>query len=195
MKADIDLYIKKGDYKNLTSDIFLLRLPKHFTRKTQHEVISKISNEFKIPFRDVKIIGSAHTGFSFVKPLGEKIIKNYDKKTSDIDIAIINKELFNTLYLESFKSTEFFKNNTEFENAQKAKLFKENLLRGYIRPDTLGCKKIRTKWLRYFRDLSSEYKMKMSAAVYFDEITFHAKLEEAYNIYEQKLEEEQSGVK
>ena len=44
------------------------------------------------------------------------------------------------------------------------------------------------EWLRFFKDLSSEYNMKISGAIYVDETTFFYKLKEAMEIYIKKKE-------
>ena len=150
-------------------------------------IIQEISKNLEIPFKNIKVIGSAHIGFSLVKPLESSEIKYYDE-TSDIDIAIISKSLFYKLYKSTVMNTSYFKDNTNFSSPVSERLFKDNLLKGYIRPDTIGDKILRKEWLNFFKGLGKEIEIKISAAVYLDEDAFHNKLKEAINIYKNKLE-------
>ncbi|XZM61223.1 hypothetical protein ACSXAE_14970 [Clostridium perfringens] len=151
------------------------------------EIINLIANEFKVPYHDIKIIGSSHLGFSLVKPAESNSIKFFDNTTSDIDIAIINKELFYDIFLMSMKTSKFFKDLTDFKDKSLANYYKKNLLTGFIRPDTIGNKTFRIKWLRFFDDISKEYNMKISAAIYLDEECLHNRLENSFKKYIERM--------
>ncbi len=150
-------------------------------------ICQEICDEYQIPFRDIKVIGSAHIGFSLVKPKDTKEI-NFFSENSDLDIAIINKELFYKLYKLTLKKSKYFMNNTEFNKPNSVELFKRNILKGYIRPDTMGDRKYRTAWSKFFEELSNEYGIKLTAAIYLDEDTFSNKIKESLKIYRAKLE-------
>ncbi len=186
-KGIIDEYLKNSNTEKLVKHIFLLKPSLKITSKKVYDIFDKISKEYNIPFKDFKIIGSTHTGFSFVKPKKSKEIKFFSND-SDLDIAIINKDFFYYLYKNTLKITEYFKNNTFFSKPEHEQLFKENYLKGYIRPDTIGDKKFKRNWRNFFYELSKEYNQKISAAIYLDEETFHNKLNESLEIYKEKLE-------
>ena len=188
-KEIIDEYLKDLNTEELVKHIFLLKPSLKITSKKVHDIFDKISKEYDIPFKDFKIIGSTHTGFSFIKPKFSKEIKFFSND-SDLDIAIINKDFFYYLYKNTLKITEYFRNNTFFYKPEYEQLFKENYLKGYIRPDTIGDVKFRNNWINFFYELSKEYNLKkVSAAIYLDEETFNNKINESLSIYKRKLEE------
>ena len=187
-KEIIDKYLKDLNTEELVKHIFLLKPSLKIPSKKVHDIFDKISKEYNIPFKDFKIIGSTHTGFSFIKPKKSKEIKFFSDD-SDLDIAIINKEFFYFLYKNTLRTTKYFKDNTSFFKPEYEQLFKENYLKGYIRPDTIGDVKFRNNWINFFYELSKEYNLKkISAAIYLDEETFNNKINESLNIYKRKLE-------
>ena len=188
-KTMIDKYLDENKkIEKIIKEIFLVYPPLNMESAIFTDIAHEISEKWSIPFHDVKVIGSCHTGFSFVKPKDSNEIKLFDYESSDIDVAIINKGLFYKIYSKTSISTKRFIINTEFYKPEHQKLFKDNLLKGYIRPDTIGDKVFRMEWLRFFKDLSSEYNMKISGAIYVDETTFFYKLKEAMEIYIKKKE-------
>lgn len=151
------------------------------------KIISAISKKIKIPYHDIKVIGSSHLGFSLVKPKDQNKVKFFDKQTSDIDIAIINKELFYHIFMLNMKSTSFYTDLVGFIDKRDVQYCKKNMLKGFIRPDKIGDKNYRTKWLRFFEDISQEYDIKISAAIYLDEECLHNRLESSFKIYSERM--------
>jgi len=150
-------------------------------------IINKVSSEFKIPYHDIKVIGSSHLGFSLVKPPEEQEIKFYDINNSDIDLAIINKELFLHVFSINMKTSNFYKDLTGFKDRKILNYYKKNAIEGFIRPDTIGDKKFKNKWLRFFEDISREHDMKISAAIYLDEECLHNRLENSFKKYIERM--------
>lgn len=151
------------------------------------QIINIVSNELKVPYHDIKIIGSSHLGFSLVKPDKENTIKFFDSNNSDIDIAIINKELFLDIFSLTMKTSNFYNDLTEFKDRNSFNYYKKNVISGFIRPDTIGDKTFRSKWLRFFDDISEEYNMKISAAIYLDEECLHNRLENSFKKYIERM--------
>lgn len=151
------------------------------------EITNLISSEFDIPYHDIKVIGSSHIGFSLVKPYNENRIKLFDED-SDIDFAIVNRNLFYKLFTLTLKATKFYTDLTTFNNAHSHKYYINNLPFGFIRPDTIGDKSFRSKWLRFFEDISHDYNIKISAAIYLDEQCFHQRINKAFNMYIERME-------
>ena len=112
-KEIIDKYLKDLNTEELVKHIFLLKPSLKIPSKKVHDIFDEISKEYNIPFKDFKIIGSTHTGFSFIKPKKSKEIKFFSDD-SDLDIAIINKEFFYFLYKNTLRTTKYFKDNTSF---------------------------------------------------------------------------------
>lgn len=191
-KKIIDGYIQAPDFDfdrdegNFLNKIFFVYPPLKISSDEISEILQEISDYFGIPFHDIKIIGSSHLGFSFVKPKDSNEVKLFDKE-SDIDIAIINRNLFYNTYCNSFEATNGFIDNTKFDNARCRSMFKNNILKGYIRPDTIANTQFRKDWLRFFKEISIKYEKKISAAIYLNEVTFHKKIESALKIYKGKV--------
>ncbi len=151
------------------------------------KIINIVAKELRIPYHDIKIIGSSHLGFSLVKPAEENSIKFFDSNNSDIDIAVINKELFLEIFSLTMKTSNFYKDLTEFKDRNSFNYYKKSVISGFIRPDTMGDKKFRSKWLRFFDDISEEYNIKISAAIYLDEESLHNRLENSFRKYIERM--------
>lgn len=89
-------------------------------------IINEVSEYFQIPFHDVHIAGSSKMGKSYYKK------KDFSPGDSDLDIAIINNDLF-TKYTEDInKLTNGFQNLTSFEEDNFI-LYRDYILKGIIR--------------------------------------------------------------
>ncbi|OFI01419.1 hypothetical protein CLOACE_21440 [Clostridium acetireducens DSM 10703] len=100
-------------------------------------------------------------------------IKLFDSKNSEIYVAIINKALFYKLFSKTLKETDYYTDLTKFSSPKNHQYYMKNITLGFIRPDTIGSVKLRREWLRFFKDLSNEYNISISAAIYLDENCFH----------------------
>lgn len=178
-------YLEKLDFEGLVKDVFLLYLPLKIEHKLLFKILKSIHEEFKIPFRDIKIIGSSHLGFSLCKKSEKNPneLKKFDEN-SDIDIAIINQELFYRFFNETITISKRFSELTKFYKKEDVEKFKQNILKGYIRPDTIPNCSLKNRWYRFFKELSIEINKKVSAAVYLNEKTFYFKLKEAIDKYQ-----------
>lgn len=184
-KKVINEYLENQDFENLINDIFLLYLPLKIEHKLLFKILKSIHEEFKIPFRDIKVVGSSHLGFSLCKTseINSSEFKKFNDD-SDIDIAIINQELFHKLFNETITISNRFSNLTAFSKIEHVETFKQNILKGYIRPDTIPNCKLKNKWYRFFKELSIEIDKRVSAAIYLNEKTFYFKLKEAVDKYQ-----------
>ncbi|NFC76910.1 hypothetical protein EXM99_09185 [Clostridium botulinum] len=181
--------IDKQDNNNscFYNRVFFTYPSKKLDRDMISDIIGEISNEIKIPYHDIKIIGSSHLGFSLVKPYNTNEIKLFNSKTSDIDFAIINKSLFYELFSKTLEETSFYTDLTKFANPKNYQYYMSHIALGFIRPDTIGSVELRVRWLRFFKDLSNEYNLKISAAIYLDEKCFHQRMEKAFKIYTERM--------
>lgn len=125
-----------------------------------HSVRDSISNEFSVEYNDVIIVGSANLGFS-IKPTKRYISFGEE---SDIDVAIVSKELFDKVWKELFlydKSGEVWPDK---------KTFTKYLFKGWIRPDLLPQSPIfsfSNRWWEYFRKLSTDsLDIKIAGGIY-----------------------------
>ncbi|WP_395010222.1 hypothetical protein [Undibacterium sp.] len=157
----------------------------HKNHDTQLELYEKICVKFSLPLSAIRLVGSAHTGFSLVKGT------NFDKSTSDLDIAIVDSGLYLQLFQMAFKETNAWSDTSKFPGiATKQIANKDNFLKylrkGVIRPDLLPSSPLKADWENFFGKLSDEYSAfcnQISAGVYATEHFMAAKQESALNIY------------
>ena len=74
----------------------------------QFQIINEISEYFNIPIMSIQVIGSSKTGYSFHKRT------SFNPLTSDLDIAIIDGNLFQQYTEWVFKTTNGFSDRTSF---------------------------------------------------------------------------------
>lgn len=130
----------------------------------EFEIKNEISKFFNAPFHAIHACGSSKTGKSLFKH------HDFDKKTSDFDIAIISPELYTKYFEICFKVTNGFTNSTKFPRVKRwnkdQKKFvyvnaKDEFLSylniGYFRPDLMPNCLDRLSWFRFFSTLSEKY--------------------------------------
>ena len=128
----------------------------------------KICRHFSVQFTDVALVGSAKLGFSI------KSTKRYQAfgEASDIDIAIISTELFNTIWKQAY----LYKRNGAFW--PKASSFFGYLSDGWIRPDMLPISSyftFTTEWWDFFTELTASKEFgpyKIRAGLYHSHFFF-----------------------
>lgn len=115
----------------------------------------KIADHFDISHRDIFIVGSAKMGFSYYK----ETLFSYE---SDVDVAIINEELFNKYlrYIIDFQyNVETQKIILDQTEEKKYNKFKNYLIKGWLRPDLIPIKgeilnKLKEEWFDFFKSIS-----------------------------------------
>ncbi|KAF5087383.1 hypothetical protein DSECCO2_49450 [anaerobic digester metagenome] len=193
-------FFREDGLQNFSADEFIQKLFfLHPTLKIEigllHRITKQISDTLAIPYHDIKVIGSSHTGFSFIDKNETGNVKFYDQSNpSDIDIAIINNKLFVDILEKTATKTDNYTDNTSFKSKDSLKYFKKNIPSGFIRPDSIGCEETRNFWFRFFSDLSSEYDLKISGAIYLNEVFFILRLKDQLNKF-QNIEEVKNGIK
>lgn len=193
-------FFKEDESNTYTSNEFIQKLFFLYpTLKIEydllHKITKQISDELSIPYHDIKVIGSSHVGFSFIDKLEPGSVKFFDDdKPSDVDIAIINSNLFTSTLEKTILKSEGLTDNTSFKNVDSFKYFKKNVPLGFIRPDSIGCEETRNSWLDFFSELSSNYGIKISGAIYLSEVFFVQRLKKQLNLF-RNIEEVQNGIK
>ncbi len=133
-----------------------------FENNIQMKLREEISNKYSLDYNSIIIVGSSKLGFS-IKPKRRFQPFNDD---SDIDIAIISKNLFEQIWERVHKYRNY---NGNF---QKSNEFYRNLSEnGWIRPDLLPFDDYKNDWFEYFRKLtnSGNYgSYKISAGLYYN---------------------------
>jgi hypothetical protein len=127
-----------------------------------------VADNFEVAMRDVIITGSAKLGFTVVAKKRRPIFSAFGD-TSDIDVAIISRELFTSLWRSSF---DYMAEHGDWPDANS---FRKFLMRGWLRPDRLPKDEqfpLSRKWFDFFRELTASGRFgpyKISGGVYYDE--------------------------
>src|SRR5438094_10293333 len=87
----------------------------------QFEIYNAISNEFKVPITSIQMVGSAKTGYSYVKD------KSFNKGESDLDIAIVDPFLFQKYSEIVIKETAGF---TDLSNFKDINQYSKYIMKG-----------------------------------------------------------------
>ena len=153
----------------------------------EFELLDKIANFFDVPFSGVQVLGSAKTGFSLVKDTP------FDSTTSDLDIALIDQQLFAKYWEIAFRRSDAFQ-VTAFQSLgineavakQRRRRFLQLLQKGIISPDSFPYGPERAELEVQFKMLSKGYATyfsRISAYIYASEKFFAHKQVDAINHY------------
>lgn len=136
----INKYVLSGDSKCFGGDVdFILELK---------EILS---DYFKVPIKNIEIVGSAKLGLSLSK---ERYGSKYDKN-SDIDLVLVSPELFDKAWHELLKLEYKFHQLSEKERAFLEDCYR-TLHRGFISPEKLPpTTDFHKYWWSKFSELSS----------------------------------------
>lgn len=153
----------------------------------EFELIDKIAQFFKVPFNGVQIVGSAKTGFSLIKNTA------FDSIRSDLDIALVDRELFGKYWEIAFNRSDGFEigafrlvGQSQGDAGERRKRFLKFLQKGVLSPDFFPQCVERAELESQFRDLSQGYSIhfaKISAFIYASETFFESKQKDAINHY------------
>lgn len=154
VKKDFEKEISPND---IARKIFLTFPTFAFENKEdiQFEILNKISRYFSIPITSVQIAGSAKVGRSYHKD------KEFSCEHSDLDVVIIDNNIFRDLMETCCQVTRGFQDATKFSNnrdvANRLDFFKSYLLKGIIIPKNMPNTEKKESILRFFNGLSVEY--------------------------------------
>ena len=142
----------------------------------EFKILNEISEHFNVPIMNIQVAGSAKTGFSFHK----KTL--FDAINSDLDIAIIDTNLFLNYSEWVFKNTNGYTDRSSFpinEDGQSTfKQYTNCVSKGIFRPDLMPVGKKRLKWIKFFGQLSYKNKdlfKSINAGLYFSQTFFEFK--------------------
>lgn len=141
----------------------------------QFIILNEISEHFKIPINNIQVAGSAKTGMSFHKN------QTFIPAISDLDIAIIDQDLFRFYTEHIFKITNGYNDRTKFPIRDSRSTFNEYtfyLSKGIFRPDLMPSCKKRANWFEFFGKLSTRHKdlfKSINAGIYISQVFFEHK--------------------
>ena len=165
-----------ADIARVTSEPFVHQA----YRDTLLDIYEEISRTLAVPARSVMVTGSAFTGQSFRES------RPFSPGVSDLDVAVVDRDLFRELLLCASRATKYFRDQTSFQpssgyrtGADTFKNFRSYAFnRGIVRPDLMPecdakhqiedlCQLLTNKHIRIFS--------KITVSVYGDEEYFIAK--------------------
>ena len=177
---------QRGDPGYLTSRKLYLSYPTNVfvgEENIEFEIINEIARHFNLPFPSIQVVGSAKTGFSYVKK------RDFIQGESDLDIAVINMRLFRLCLDYAYQQTNGYTDLRSYQRTTDLEVFRQNLLFGFINPFTLPRGDFREDWIDFFNTLSTQYIdqfKKISGGIYATQYLFEMK---QYRAIEHYLEE------
>ncbi|GKX64048.1 hypothetical protein SOASR032_26170 [Pragia fontium] len=190
--VDYDDGIKRGISSQTPSAEIARKMffcyPTHFfidNSEMQYEILNDISCFFDVPISSVHIVGSAKFGKSYFKKTP------FSLKQSDLDVAIIDKDLFIS-YMELVSVlTDNYRKRHLFPRTKRnlpiVDSYMSYISKGIFRPDMMPYSNERAEWNKYFNNLSNKYRdyfKNINCGIYLSESFFElkqAKLIEHYN--------------
>ncbi len=119
-----------------------------------YEFRDSIARHFKIGFHEVLILGSAKLGYSYHKDSEFSL-------DSDIDVALVNEDLFESYYINICNYQYDLENGKDTPRKDERGQFNQflhYLIKGWMRPDKLPERlKIRSMkegWFEFFKSIS-----------------------------------------
>jgi len=149
----------------------------------QFQIFNEISEYFNVPIMNIQVVGSSKTGHSFHKKT------TFNPLTSDLDIAIIDANLFQHYTEWVFKTTNGFSNRTGLTSHDGKSTYSQYtnyVAKGIFRPDLMPTGKKRLNWLKFFGQLSSKNKdlfKSINAGIYLSQTFFEFKQTSNINEY------------
>lgn len=138
----------------------------------EFKIKNEISLFFKTPFRNIHVVGSAKTGESFFK--GTK----FDSTNSDLDIAIIDPQMFNYYMEHVFIFTDNYRNFTGFSSNDTKNSYEVYLSRGIFHPKFMPRCPEKIRINSFFNQLSNTYSnsfKNITMVLYASEFFFESK--------------------
>ena len=150
----------------------------------QLALYDEICEFLKLPISAIRLVGSAHTGFSLVRGTP------FDPEKSDLDIAIVDAGMYLQLFEEAFEQTRGWEDTSKFAGNFDALGRKNQFLRylrkGVIRPDLMPSSPLKAEWTNFFGKLGDKYATfcrGITAGVYARESFMAAKQESAIKMF------------
>lgn len=156
-------------------------------QEEQFEILNNISRHFKIPITSVQVSGSAKIGHS----LTEKKDREFIPGTSDLDIAIIDANLYQKYVEIVFINTNRYSDKRNFATTDDAKQYIKCVSQGIFRPDLMPKCDEKTQWKSFFGKLSRKHTTlfkSINAAIYMSETFFEYKQKSLIDDYLKRTE-------
>ncbi|MFC1478064.1 hypothetical protein ACFL57_01235 [Candidatus Margulisiibacteriota bacterium] len=174
----IDIGIKEGAKNYEIARKIYLCYPAYIFHKKEEvefEILNKICKKFKVPYNSLQIVGSSKTGRSYHKE------NTFKHEESDLDIAIISKDLFDKFQKEVYIITNKYSNLSSFPRIRGESVYSNflaYLAKGMFRPDFMPTCSKKQDWDTFFNKLSNKYYdlfKNINAMIYSDIYYFESK--------------------
>ncbi|GAK26234.1 hypothetical protein HL670_03069 [Serratia plymuthica] len=144
----------------------------------QYNIMKMISEKLNVPYFNIQVTGSAKIGVSLHKK------KSFSAASSDLDVAIIDQNLFIKISEAIFKETsgltrrdlfEKYKDSRTGNEVDKHSEYKRNLLKGIILDNCMPSGVTKREWVKLFEELSKDYRKdfkSISGAIYLSQYYF-----------------------
>ncbi len=143
--------------------------------EVEFEILDEVADFFQIPIYAIQAAGSGKIGYSLHKD------REFISGTSDLDLAIIDAQLF-SYYLElGLKLSKNYSDGSVFSTSNKSSTqpeYLQYLVRGILRPDLMPNGTEKAKWANFFGTLSGKHRKffkSISGAVYMTQKCFESK--------------------
>lgn len=151
----------------------------------QLQLYERICGFLDLPLSAIRLVGSGHTGFSLVKNTV------FSKDTSDLDVAVVDSNLYLELFELCFEVTDGWRDVSKFpgfgpQQRNTQQRFLKYLNKGIIRPDLMPASPRKADWENFFGRLADDYSKfcnGISAGIYARELFMASKQESAIQTY------------
>jgi len=175
----------KKSYNEIVRKVYLVYPTKAFIgdEERQYNILNEISCFFEIPIMSVQVAGSAKTGRSFHKQ------REFKAGNSDLDIAIIDSNLFQKYMEIVFKDTKGYSVRSSFpvrDGKSTADEYIAYLTKGIFRADLMPSGEARKSWNKFFGSLSRKHGdlfKTINAGIYMSQLFFEKKQRSAIKNY------------
>lgn len=181
---ELDLKNKKP-LKEIIRKVYLTYPTKALigNEESQYEILNEISGFFNVPIMNIQVAGSAKIGQSLHK--GREFIEG----ESDLDIAIIDQNLFLNYMQQIFEVTKGYSDRTKFPFRNGVSTdgeYLNYLTKGIFRADLMPTCEARRLWNQFFGQLSKRHGKlfkSINAGIYLSQLFFENKQRSAINKY------------
>lgn len=168
---------KRTSHSDIVRKIFLSYPTKVFVgdEERQYLIFNEVSDFFGVSIIAVQVAGSAKTGRSFHKN------RDFKPGESDLDLAIIDPDIFRKYMEMVFRVTRGYSDRTGFpvrDGKSSVDEYFSYLQRGIFRADLMPSCNGRAEWNQFFGRLSARHGdvfKSINAVVYMSQAFFEAK--------------------
>lgn len=172
-------------YNEIVRKVYLAYPTKAFIgdEERQFHILNDISSHFSIPIMSVQVAGSAKIGKSFHKKT------DFIPGDSDLDVAIIDSNLFRKYMEMVFDVTKGYSDRTRFpikSGQSTADEYIAYIAKGIFRADLMPSCEARAEWSKFFGQLSIKHGdlfKSINAGIYISQMFFENKQRSAIKNY------------